>query len=196
LTEAHLHTPIRPEESRTLRVGDIAYFSGELLFCRDKGHVRLREYMLQQRPVPVSFGGIPIYHAGPVVRKADGSWDIIAAGPTTSSRMEEYEADVLRHYLPRIIIGKGGMGNGTLTALVETGSAYVVFPGGAALLAASHIKGVLGVHWLDLGVPDALWRVAVEEFGPCIVTMDSEGESLHDKVGAESLGRLSSILSR
>ncbi|MEM2960858.1 MAG: FumA C-terminus/TtdB family hydratase beta subunit [Candidatus Bathyarchaeia archaeon] len=188
----HLHTPIKAEESKALRVGDIVYFSGEVVFCRDKAHERLCEFVHRQIPIPISIKGIPIYHAGPVVKKMGNSWKIIAAGPTTSARMEEYEAEIIRQYEPRIIIGKGGMGKKTLDALIEVGGAYAVFPGGAALLAASHMREVLGVYWLDLGIPDALWHVAV---GPCIVTMDSKGESLHENINSKSLSQLKMLLS-
>lgn len=196
MTEFHLKTPIGLEESKALRVKDIVYFSGEVLFCRDKAHVRLLQFAYQKKSLPVSIKGVPIYHAGPVVRKTDHSWRILAAGPTTSSRMEEYEADILRFYRPQIIIGKGGMGKRTSEALMETGGAYVVFTGGAALLAARHMKGVIGVYWMDLGIPDALWHVSIDEFGPCIVTMDSTGESLHETINSESLNRLKALLSR
>jgi len=196
MAEVKLRTPIGQGESRALRVGDIVSFSGEFLFCRDKAHLRLIEFARQQRPIPVRMEGIPIYHAGPVVREQDHAWRIIAAGPTTSFRMEEYEAQVLRHYEPRIVIGKGGMGKRTSDALVETGGAYAVFPGGAALLAARCIEEVMGVYWIDLGITDALWHARVEGFGPCVVTMDSTGDSLHERIGSESLSRLQALLSR
>jgi len=195
LTEKHIQSPISPDVSRKLRVGDIVYISGSIIFCRDKAHKRLHEFALQDKPVPVDFKGLPIYHAGPVAKRSGDSWEIIAAGPTTSSRMEEYEADVLRYYEPSIIIGKGGMGKRTLSALIDTGGAYAVFPGGAALLAAGHMRRVLGVYWMDLGIPDALWHVSVEELGPCIVTMDSAGESLHERINSESLAQLKQLLS-
>jgi len=196
VAEVKLRTPISHEESKALRVGDVVSFSGEFLLCRDKAHARLLEFACQQRPIPVRMEGIPIYHAGPVVRELDRSLRIIAAGPTTSLRMEEYEAHILRHYKPRIVVGKGGMGKRTLEALVDTGGAYAVFPGGAAILAARSIKEVMGVYWMDLGVPDALWHTRVEEFGPCVVTMDSTGGSLHERINSESLGRLRDLLSR
>lgn len=195
MTEKHIQSPISPDVSRKLRVGDIVYISGSIIFCRDKAHKRLHEFALQGKPVPVDFKGLPIYHAGPVAKRSGDSWEIIAAGPTTSSRMEEYEADVLRYYEPSIIIGKGGMGKRTLSALIDTGGAYAVFPGGAALLAAGHMRRVLGVYWMDLGIPDALWHVSVDELGPCIVTMDSAGESLHERINSESLAQLKQLLS-
>jgi len=196
MAEVNLRTPISRDASRALRVGDVVSFSGELLFCRDRAHARLLDFANRQRPIPVRMEGIPIYHAGPVVSGHDRSWRIIAAGPTTSFRLEEYEAHILRYYKPRIIVGKGGMGKRTSAALVDTGGAYAVFPGGAALLAARCMKDVIGVHWIDLGIPDALWHVRVEDFGPCVVTMDSTGDSLHEKIGSESLGRLQALLSR
>jgi len=43
-----------------------------------------------------------------------------------------------------------------------------------------------GVHWLDLGVPEAVWELEVKDFGPLIVTMDSTGSNLYQEARKRS----------
>jgi len=74
-----------------------------------------------------------------------GRWRVKAAGPTTSSREEPYEADVIRRYGVRAVIGKGGMGAKTLAALKEFGAVYLNAIGGAAQYYARTVKEVPGV---------------------------------------------------
>jgi len=104
----------------------------------------------------------------------------VSAGPTTSSRMEEFEDILLDRFGIHLIIGKGGMGERTGKALKKTGSVYVAFPGGAGVLAAEKITNVSQVFWLEeLGMPEAIWVLEVKEFGPLVVAMDSTGQSLY-----------------
>jgi tartrate/fumarate subfamily iron-sulfur-dependent hydro-lyase beta chain len=125
---------------------------------------------------------------GPVAWQKDGKWQIVSAGPTTSIRMELFEDDFLRKYKARIIIGKGGMGENTLAALKEVGAVYCSFTGGCGALAAKGLKEVRAYEWSDLGMPEALWVITAEKFGPLLVTMDSHSGSLHkimdDRVAA------------
>jgi fumarate hydratase class I len=135
---------------------------------------------------PVDLRGGVLYHCGPVVAKtADGGWKVTAAGPTTSIREEPYQADVLRRYGVRAVIGKGGMGAKTLDALKETGAVYLNGIGGAAQFYARRITRVDGVSLMEFGTPEAMWHLELDEF-PAIVTMDSHGNSLHKDVETES----------
>ena len=128
---------------------------------------------------PVDFEGSVVYHVGPVAWKKDGKWKIVSAGPTTSIRMELFEDEFLRKYKARIIVGKGGMGKKTLAALEEV---YTSYTGGCGALAAKGLKEVREYLWPDLGMPEALWVITAEEFGPLLVTMDSHGNSIHDEM--------------
>ena len=62
----------------------------------------------------VDLHGAVLYHCGPVMLKQGERWVVKAAGPTTSSREEPYQADVIKRYGVRAVIGKGGMGPKTL----------------------------------------------------------------------------------
>ena len=104
-----------------------------------------------------------------------------AAGPTTSIREEPYQADVIKRYGVRAVIGKGRDGAKTLAALKEFGAVYLNAIGGAAQYYARTVQEVLGVNLLDFGVPEAMWHLRVENF-PAIVTMDAHGNSLHADV--------------
>ena len=125
--------------------------------------------------------GAVLYHCGPVMLKQGDTWTVKAAGPTTSIREEPYQADILRNYGVRAVIGKGGMGAKTLAALKECGAVYLNGIGGAAQYYARSLKRVLGVHLLDFGIPEAMWHLEAENF-VAIVTMDAHGNSLHADV--------------
>lgn len=187
-----LTTPIAEEEVRALSVGDVIYISGVLFTARDEAH-----RVLLERGSPLPLEGLALIHCGPVVRKEGGKWAVIAAGPTTSMRMESLEPEFLRRFKPRVIIGKGGMGEGTLRALSEVGAVYCHFTGGAGALAARAVKGVRQVHFLEeLGIPEALWVFEVERFGPLVVAMDSRGRSLYAEVGESVREKLEEIVAR
>ena len=112
-------------------------------------------------------------------------WTVKAAGPTTSIREEPYQADIIRNYGVRAVIGKGGMGKKTLAALQDSGAVYLNAIGGAAQFYARAIDKVLGVHLLDFGIPEAMWHLHANNFA-AIVTMDAHGNSLHAKVEQET----------
>jgi len=147
---------------------------------------------LMKNPPPVDLTGSVIYHCGPVVLKQDGGWKMTAAGPTTSIREEPYQAEVIKRYGIRAVIGKGGMGAKTLAGLREFGAVYLNAIGGAAQYYARCIQNVQGVYLLEFGIPEAMWHLKVHEF-PAIVTMDSHGNSLHADVEKASALILSKL---
>ena len=177
-----LRTPISEAEIRKLRVNDTLYVSGTIVTARDQAHKRALEYAERGIPLPVNLEGLAIFHCGPVMRKEDDKWITVAAGPTTSTRMEVYEADFIRQFKPRVVIGKGGMGKKTTEAMAKHGAVYGAFTGGAAVLAANAVKNVKDVAWLDLGMPEAMWILEVEDFGPLVVAIDSFGKNLYRDV--------------
>jgi len=136
--------------------------------------------------------GAVLYHCGPVMLKNGETWTVKAAGPTTSSREEPYQADILKNFGVRVVIGKGGMGKKTLAALKEHGAVYLNAIGGAAQYYARSIDKVLGVSFLDFGIPEAMWKLHVNDF-IAIVTMDAHGNSLHAGVEQESAEQLAAL---
>lgn len=190
-----LRTPITREDACRLRLGDIVYVTGTFVTARDAAHKRMIQYLEEGRKMPFTFEGLTLFHCGPLVKKVDSQWNVLAAGPTTSMRMEPFENRVIQELGVRLIVGKGGMGDKTREALKKFGAAYGVFTGGAAVLAAKRIKKVKDVKWLDLGVPDAVWTFEVDCFGPVIIGMDAHGNSLFRKVQAEALKNKAEIIS-
>jgi fumarate hydratase subunit beta len=187
LKEIELKTPILKEDARRLRVGDLVYVTGTLVTARDAAHKRMLQYLKEEKKLPVKFCGLPLFHCGPLVEKTNNEWTVLAAGPTTSMRMELFEAEVIKKLGVRLIIGKGGMGEKTKKAMMECVAVYGAFTGGAAVLAAQRIKKVKDTKWLDLGVTEALWVFEVERFGPLIISIDSHGNSLFEKVQSRRL---------
>jgi tartrate/fumarate subfamily iron-sulfur-dependent hydro-lyase beta chain len=179
--EYHLSLPIPADALKKLRINDILYVTGTIFTARDSAHVKMKG--LKRKDLPFDPSVMGLYHCGPLMKQEDGHWIAISAGPTTSSRMEEFEDILLDHLGFHLIIGKGGMGERTGKALKKTGSVYTVFPGGAGVLAAEKITNVPEVHWLEeLGMPEAIWVFEVKEFGPLVVAMDSTGQSLYQKL--------------
>ena len=180
----NLQTPVPEEEIRKLKKGDLVYVSGTIITARDEAHLKALELHEANEPVPVDFKGIGVFHCGPIMRQTDGEWETVAAGPTTSARMEIFQDNFIEVFRPAIIIGKGGMGDRTAKACQKYGCVYGAFTGGAALLAARGIKKVKAVYWLEeLGMPECLWVYEVENFGPMIVTIDTHGGNLTAEVG-------------
>lgn len=185
-----LEQPYTEEKIRALKVGDMVLITGKLLTGRDSMHKRLYDGATP----PIELTDQIIYHCGPVTLKdKNGTWRVTAAGPTTSIREEPYQGDILRQFKIRGVIGKGGMGKKTLDALKEVGAVYFHAIGGAAQVLAEKITKVNGVYWEDLGLPEAIWDLAVVEF-PVVVTMDAHGNSLHEKVMSESKAALEKII--
>jgi fumarate hydratase class I len=166
----------------------VVLISGEVYTGRDAVHA----YLMKHDP-PVDLHGAVLYHCGPVMLKQGEEWVVKAAGPTTSSREEPYQATVISRYGVRAVIGKGGMGSQTLEALQRCGAVYLNGIGGAAQYYARTVEKVLGVHLLDFGIPEAMWHLKVKNFA-AIVTMDAHGNSLHADVERETGAALEQLL--
>ena len=174
--EVTLTPPLTEAQMRALHVGDVVLITGEMFTGRDNVHS-----YLMKNPPPVDLNGSVLYHCGPVMLKDGERWTVKAAGPTTSMREEPYQADVIKRYGVRAVIGKGGMGPKTLAALKEFGAVYLNGIGGAAQFYARTVEEVLGVNLIEFGIPEAMWHLRVKGFA-AIVTMDAHGGSLHAEV--------------
>lgn len=181
-------SPLTEGEARSLRAGQLVSLSGEVLTMRDEAHMRALRILRQGGKLPFRLDGMAVYHCGPIVRH-DGRWKVVAAGPTTSARLNRLAPELIRRCRPRLIIGKGGMSTETSEALREVGCAYLAFPGGAAVLAAGALPEVLSVEWEDLGMPEAVWRLRAEGLGPMVVAMDAHGRSLFKDVEEDARRR-------
>ena len=187
----NLSYPFDKEKILDLRVGDQVLISGKLFTGRDAVH----KYLHEGNPAPVSLKNQIIYHCGPVIlEKKDGSYEVKAAGPTTSIREEPYQWEIMRDHGIVGVIGKGGMGAKTLQGNKDYGCVYFHAVGGAAQVLAEKIKSVDGVYLLEkFGSPEAIWELSVENF-PAVVTMDTHGKSLHQNIEEQSRNKLKQLL--
>ena len=189
----NLTLPLTEEVTRSLKLGDLVSLTGTIYTGRDAVHKYLHEG--GTLPPEVHFRDGVLYHCGPVIMKeADGSYRCSAAGPTTSTREEPYQYQVIRDFGLRAVIGKGGMGEKTTAACKEYGCVYLHAIGGAAQVYAEAVKKVSNVYFLEkFGSPEAIWEFQVEGF-VATVTIDAHGNSLHRDIEARSTAALSGIL--
>ena len=203
-----VNIPLSDEVIRSLKVGDPIALNGIMVTGRDAVHKWLVETFIKktrqpqgddlevyQAIRPILQGGV-IYHCGPVVAGLESrQYRFVAAGPTTSTREEPYQGDVMRHFNLKGVVGKGGMGAKTLQACQEVPGVYLHAIGGAATLIAQTVQRVLGVYKLDFGVPEAMWVIEVKDF-PVVVTMDAHGNSLHAEIEQKSRAALEALLAQ
>ncbi len=203
-----VNIPISDEVIRSLKVGEPVALNGVMVTGRDAAHKWMVEtFVKKTRPPqgddlevyqairPLLDGGV-IYHCGPVVAGLEShEYHFVAAGPTTSTREEPYQGDVMRHFHLKGVVGKGGMGAMTLQACQEVPGVYFHAIGGAATLIAQTVQRVLGVYKLDFGVPEAMWVIEVKDF-PVVVTMDAHGNSLHAEIEQRSRAALEALLAQ
>ena len=185
-----LEYPFTKEQVSELKVGMRVSLSGSVFSARDRFH----KYLFEGGKSPVSLKDGSIYHCGPVVVERDGKWVIRAAGPTTSMREEPYMASIIKKHGVRVIIGKGGMGAATQKACKEFGCVYMQAVGGAASVLASRIVSVDNVHLMkEFGPAEAVWEFTVSDF-EAIVTIDSAGRSLNERIKRSSRKALKKLI--
>lgn len=175
-----LKTPLSDADVRNLKVGDVVLLDGVVFTGRDEVH----KYLHDGGELDVIRGGV-IYHCGPVVVKEAGEYKVLAAGPTTSIREEPFQADIIKRFGIKAVIGKGGMGPKTQKACQDYGCVYLHAIGGAAQIYAQCIQRVLSVRLEQFGSPEAVWELEVKNF-PVVVTIDSHGNNLQQLVTDKS----------
>ncbi|EBR8158047.1 fumarate hydratase [Salmonella enterica subsp. enterica serovar Morehead] len=182
-----LTLPVSSEAVKKLEVGDTVYLNGTVCTARDMAHLELRRLLEQGKESPVDLHGAAIFHAGPVCVKDGDKWNLRVIGPTTSIRMEPHAEWVGRDLGVKFIIGKGGMGKGSLDAFKKYGQAYLQACPGCAVVLSEGIRQVREVHWIENGMPEAMWVLEAEKFGPFVVTMDAHGNSRYDNIKADAI---------
>jgi L(+)-tartrate dehydratase beta subunit len=190
--------PIGDEDARKLRVEDTVTLNGTLFGIRDATQIHMFD---RGRPTRFDLAGHAVIHTAPNVRKVEKSpscpagYEPLCIGTTTSDRMERFTRPLMRERGVRLIIGKGGMREGSLDAFRELGGAYLAIIGGTAALETTWIEAIEDVDLDDLN-PESLWKFRVRNFGPLVVAMDSHGGSLYTKVNAAAKARRAAALSK
>ena len=176
-----LTTPIKAEDLEDIHIGDIIYLNGHITTCRDVAHRRLIE---GKRELPVNLEGGAIFHAGPIVRPVEGEedkYEMVSVGPTTSMRMEKFEYDFIRETGIKLIVGKGGMKEGTMRGCQEYKALHCVFPAGCAVVAAATVEEIESADWKDLGMAGATKACQ----GPCGRSVKGSGRESRLREGKE-----------
>ena len=179
------------DDVRALRAGDAVSLSGRVWTGRD----RLHAFLAGGGSPPVPLRGAILFHCGPVmVQTPGGGWRAVAAGPTTSARVNPHMPRIIAGHGIRAIIGKGGMDAATQHACEHHGCVYLQAVGGAAALAAQCVANVAAVYFLDeFGEAEAMWGLDVADM-PLIVGMDARGGNIYEDVAAASREKLLGLL--
>lgn len=187
-----LKLPLSDQDVEMLKNGDTVYLTGVIFTSRDMGHLEIKKSLEAGKPLPVDFSGSAIFHAGPVVKKIDEDWELIVIGPTTSMRMEPY-AEMVGQLGVKAVIGKGGMREGSIKAFKKYKQVYLQAAPGCAVKLAAAVNKVEGGFWLEKGMPEALWVLHAERFGPLAVTMDSHGNSIYQDIKEQALTTIEAL---
>ena len=176
-----LNLPFNERDVKMLKLGEVISVNGPLVTGRDELHIRALEYAKEGKEIPRDLTGATLYHCGPIMKKNGDSWAVLAAGPTTSARMNSLEPEFIRKFKIRAIIGKGGMSKEVVETMKETGCVYLAATGGTAVSLADELE-CRGVEWEDLGMAEAMWKFEAANFGPLVVAIDAKGNSIYDNV--------------
>ncbi len=198
MTHHVLTPPVTEAQARALRVNDTVTLEGPLYGIRDANLIALFD---KGRATRFDLRGHAAIHTAPNVRKVPVSaehptgYAPVCVGTTTSARMERFTRPILEKMGLRLIVGKGGLGAGSLKAFEELGGAYLAIIGGTAALETTWIEAIEDVDLDDLN-PESIWKFRVKGFGPLLVAMDSHGGSLYAAVDREARSRREQTLSR
>ena len=191
-------TPVTGEQVGKLRVNDTVSLNGTLFGIRDATLIHLFD---RGRKTRFDLRGHALLHTAPNVKKVTKSdsypvgYAPICVGTTTSDRMERFTRPLLGEYGARIIIGKGGLREGSAQAFKELGGVYLAVIGGAAALETTWVECIEEVDLDDLN-PESLWKFRVKGFGPLLVSMDSHGGSLYTQVNAAARAKRAAALAQ
>lgn len=191
MTEHVLTTPVTEAQARGLRVGDMVVLQGTVYGIRDATQIAMFD---RGRKTRFDLSGQALLHTAPNVKKVPRSkahptgYAPVCVGTTTSARMERFTRPLMTEHGVRLIIGKGGLGPGSLAAFRELGGAYLAVIGGTAALETAWIQAIEDVDLDDLH-PESLWQFRVRDFGPLRVAMDSLGQSIYATVDAAARSR-------
>jgi len=188
--------PVTEEQVRKLRVNDTVTLNGPLFGIRDATLIHMFD---RGRKTRFDLRGHALVHTAPNVRwvgetqAAPTGYEPICVGTTTSDRMERFTRPLMEQYGARILIGKGGLREGSAAAFRDLGGVYLAVVGGAAALETTWIEQIEDVDLDDLN-PESLWKFRVKGFGPLLVSMDSHGGSLYTEVNAHARSKRAAAL--
>ena len=188
--------PVSEAQVRALRVNDSVTLQRTLYGIRDATQIHLFDRGRQTR---FDLNGHAVIHTAPNVKKVPVSshfpagYEPVCIGTTTSDRMERFTQPLMQQHGVRLIVGKGGLREGSMQAFATLGGAYLAIVGGTAALETTWVEQIEDVDLDDLN-PESLWKFRIRDFGPLLVAMDSVGGSLYSVVQADALARRAQVL--
>jgi L(+)-tartrate dehydratase beta subunit len=191
-----LSTPVSEADIRKLRINDTVTLQNTLFGIRDATQIHMFDHERQTR---FDLNGHAVIHTAPNVKKVPISVEFpagyqpICIGTTTSDRMERFTHPLMQKNGVRMIVGKGGMREGSSAAFQEIGGVYLAIIGGTAALETTWIEQIEDVDMDDLN-PESLWRFKIKDFGPLLVAMDSHGQSIYQEVNKEVIQKQEAVL--
>jgi L(+)-tartrate dehydratase beta subunit len=183
----YLPTPASESDIRRLKINDTVTLQNTLFGIRDATQIHMFDH---DRKTKFDLTGHAVIHTAPNVRKVaissefPAGYEPICIGTTTSDRMERFTRPLMTQNGVRMIVGKGGLREGSLEAFAELGGVYLAIIGGTAALETTWIEQIEDVDMDDLN-PESLWRFKIHDFGPLLVAMDSHGGSIYQEVKGE-----------
>ncbi len=191
-----LSTPVSEAQIRQLRINDKVTLQTTLFGIRDATQIHMFD---RGRKARFDMNGHAVIHTAPNVQQVEKSVEYpagyrpICIGTTTSDRMERFTRPLMTDYGVRIIIGKGGLRDASLSAFKDLGGVYLAIVGGTAALETTWIEQIEDVDMDDLN-PESLWKFRIRNFGPLLVAMDSHGGSLYDELKQSMAEKRASVL--
>lgn len=180
MAEYHLTSPLKDEDVKKLKLGDVIYLSGPVFTCRS----RLQKYIFDEKntlPFSTAERNVLI-HNGPIVIKENGKWRLVSFMPTSSIRFEKWGAKSVDEWGLKMIIGKTTMGRATAEMMKKKKCVHASPTSVSPNLWIDSIE-VETVHLFDeLGTIEAAWFFNVNELGPFVIDIDSEGNNLFDNM--------------
>jgi len=177
-----LQIPLKEEDVLKLKLGDVVYLDGCVWTCRSLWHKRVIDQGVEP-PIDIRNEYNVLMHCGPTIKQEGDKYTIVAAVPTASLRYATWTEKVLERFGPKAIIGKAGMQDYMAKQFAKHKAVYLLGVGNwIGAWYANRIKRVKEVHWLDMGLPEATWVFEAQEFGPFLVAIDTNGNSLYTDI--------------
>src|ERR1700716_1630396 len=123
-----LEMPVTEGQARALRVGDTVTLEQTLYGIRDATLIHMFD---RGRTTRFDLKGHAVIHTAPNVKWVGettahpSGYAPICIGTTTSARMERFTRPLMEQYGVRIIIGKGGLSEGSSDAFRDVGGVYL-----------------------------------------------------------------------
>ena len=174
MAEYTFTTPLKEEDTRRLKSGDIVFLNGTIFTARDAAHKKLVDLIEAGKELPFDLKGSIIYFVGPTPPKPGEP--IGSAGPTTSYRMDSYSPTMLKNGSLGMI-GKGKRNQEVKDACKKYGGIYFGATGGAGAFLGKKITSAEVIAYPELG-PEAVRKIIVKDF-PVTVINDTFGNDLY-----------------